>query len=42
MVALYRPDLFVEVDGFPWTGGCIRREVATAEAESSAPQDRAY
>lgn len=30
-IALYWPDLFVEVEGFPWTGSCIRREVAAAE-----------
>ena len=30
-MAHYRPDLFVEMEGFPWTGGCIRREVAQDE-----------
>jgi hypothetical protein len=31
-IVLVRPDLFVEVEGYPWTGGCVRREVAAAEA----------
>ena len=33
VVATFRPDLFVEVDGNPWSasGGCIRREVADEE-----------
>jgi hypothetical protein len=37
IVATFRPDLFVEVDGDAWTlsSGCIRREVA--EAESGEP-----
>ena len=39
VVALYRPDLFVEVDGFPWTGGCIRREVAAAERVTARQRD---
>jgi hypothetical protein len=39
--ALYRPDLFVEVDGslLSGFGGCIRREVAAAEAASSTVSD---
>ncbi|HEX5824428.1 MAG TPA: hypothetical protein VFY18_08235 [Candidatus Limnocylindrales bacterium] len=36
-MALYRPDLFVEVEGFPWTGGCIRREVTAAEHARMEP-----
>ena len=31
VVVLFRPDLFVEVEGYPWTGGCIRRDVDAAE-----------
>lgn len=33
VVALFRPEMFVEIEGDPWsrTGGCIRREVAEAE-----------
>jgi hypothetical protein len=40
-VALYRPDLFVEVEGNLLTGfgGCIRREVAEAEGPGSPTGD---
>lgn len=44
IVAVFRPDLFVGVEGNVWgvLGGCIRREVAAAEveAEVEAEADR--
>jgi hypothetical protein len=40
VVALYRPDLFVEVEGYPFTGGCIRREIASAEADDGGTGSR--
>jgi hypothetical protein len=42
IVALYRPDLFVETEGTLLApGGCIRREVADAEVASSTPDEQA-
>jgi hypothetical protein len=35
-IALCRPDLFVEVAGWPRTGGCIRREVAEDEGTAGS------
>ena len=41
IVAVFRPDLFVEVEGNVWglLGGCMRREVAAAEADAKAGSD---
>jgi hypothetical protein len=39
VAVLFRPDLFVEVEGYPWTGGCIRRDVESAE-NGTTPERR--
>jgi hypothetical protein len=35
VVALFKPEMFLEIEGSPWTqtGGCIRREVAEADGQ---------